>query len=468
MEKERLLKYRGQAPIRFLNDFNAGLLTADEYKLIREVSKADAWDRMDEHIANAGPEVSDDTPAPSPRPTSEEAAPLQKKEILLKKDIRITKNYFANPNDVIDVIAPLQTPPEECVYRRMFRWSYGWGRNHCRASIPLLMKTSKMKSRNTVRKALRGLLEMGHIAEYIDDTGRVDINNDGTLYIVYLPEEIDGLPDRDVIFDGGSKNEWGLNYKGGTKNNQGQKMTPTAPTHGNKGYTELGSDYEGSKNEGGSNIDRSKNNPHDGQKITGQKITPPVQMPTNKGITHGGSNSEGSKNDPIKYNKHISKNTLSPDPVKLFYTGIGQERISKVKREKGDSVLKELQKEGFSAEDIQFAIEWTLKPKNTKEKVHDFGIIPHTIGQALAAREAGQQAAESARKEEAGVRAAEEERKRLEGEIEEMRAKLSEADLMDLRERAESEIRESGKYPAEFINEPLIVTMENEILRREE
>jgi len=136
-----------------------------------------------------------------------------------------------------------------------------------------------------------------------------------------------------------------------------------------------------------------------------------------------------------------------------------------VKREKGDSVLKELQKEGFSPEDIQFAIEWTLAPRNTREKVHDFSIISHTISQALAAKEATQQAAESARKEEAGFRAAEEERRRLEGEIEDLRSKLSKAELADLRKRAEAEIAQTDGMKKEFINEPLIVAKENEILR---
>jgi len=47
MEKEKLLKYKGLAPIRFLNDFNANLLSAEEYKLIREVNKNNAWDDLD-------------------------------------------------------------------------------------------------------------------------------------------------------------------------------------------------------------------------------------------------------------------------------------------------------------------------------------------------------------------------------------------------------------------------------------
>jgi len=41
---------------------------------------------------------------------------------------------------------------------------------------------------NTIRKALSGLIEKGHIAEYINENGRIDTNNDGTLYIVFFTE----------------------------------------------------------------------------------------------------------------------------------------------------------------------------------------------------------------------------------------------------------------------------------------
>ncbi len=49
-----------------------------------------------------------------------------------------------------------------------------------------------------------------------------------------------------------------------------------------------------------------------------------------------------------------------------------------------------------------------------------------------------------------------------------MRSKLSEAELADLRKRAEKEIAQTDGMKKEFINEPLIVAKENELLRREE
>jgi len=135
-------------------------------------------------------------------------------------------------------------------------------------------------------------------------------------------------------------------------------------------------------------------------------------------------------------------------------------------RERGISVLEELQEGGFSEEEVRYAIQWTLIPENTTEKLRDLSILHHTIGQALAARETGQQAADAAQKEATRVEAEEEERRRLESEIEDLRSKLSEAELADLRKQAEKEIAQTEGIKKEFVNEPLIVAKENEILRR--
>jgi hypothetical protein len=155
---------------------------------------------------------------------------------------------------------------------------------------------------------------------------------------------------------------------------------------------------------------------------------------------------------------------LSPDSiVDLFYTGIGQERISKAKREKGNKVVQELLADRFSLEDIAFAAEWT--PKNAKEEVYDIAILKHTIGEAISAKREETVAAEQARKEADRVRAVEEEQRRLEGEIQEMRSRMTEDELANLRVRAEKEIRESGEYQEQFITDMLITSKENEILR---
>jgi len=51
------------------------------------------------------------------------------------------------------------------------------------------------------------------------------------------------------------------------------------------------------------------------------------------------------------------------------------------KRERAEKCFEELIQDGFSCEDIQFAVEWTLK--NMKEKPYNFSIIKDTISQAM-------------------------------------------------------------------------------------
>jgi hypothetical protein len=127
--------------------------------------------------------------------------------------------------------------------------------------------------------------------------------------------------------------------------------------------------------------------------------------------------------------------------------------------------VQELAEDGFSLEDIMFAAEWT--PKNAKEEVYDMEILKHTIGEAISARTTEQEAAGKAQKEAARARAAEEERRRLEGKIQEMRGRMAENELADLRAKALKEIRNTDGIKEQFINEPLITAKENEILQRE-
>ena len=156
---------------------------------------------------------------------------------------------------------------------------------------------------------------------------------------------------------------------------------------------------------------------------------------------------------------------LSPDNIiNTFYNGIGQKRISKTKRENGGKIIQELLEDNFAKEDILFAVEWV--PKNVKEKLYDFSIIKHTIGQALSARDADAIAIQNTQEEETKVRVAEEEQKRLDAKIEKIRKEMSKEKLAELREEAFKEIRNTDGIKEQFISEPLITAKENEILNR--
>ncbi len=460
MEREKLLKYRGLAPIRFLNDFNAGLLTAEEYRLIRAINKSNAWDKIEDHIVD----VEQATPAVMLKElTSEEASHAPLKTIELKTNVKFDKNFFTVPNEVIDILAPLQTPVEEVVYRRLFRMSYGWRRNFCRASIPFIIKTSMIKSENTVRKALRGLVEKGHIAEYVNENGRVDTSNEGTLYIVFVPSEVDGLPQRDGKFKMSAKNEPLQNLR--VQNMHAQSNTSEITTS-----TILGANIEGAKFDVGANIEGANIKPQDLQNLRVQNLTPPAEKLINAKSTSGGAKFRGANIKPIKDNiKNNFKNTLSlRDIISSFYRGIGQKKVTKTKREGAEKCIKELLKEEFNLEDIRFAVQWTLN--NSKRDIYDFSIITHTIGQAMGHRE-------KLEKEEA--RRLEEERMAFEKQKEEKRnedalvrlrkykEKLSEEKRAELRKRAVDEIKKMEGIKKEFVTEILIEAEENKILKSE-
>jgi hypothetical protein len=69
------------------------------------------------------------------------------------------------------------------------------------------------------------------------------------------------------------------------------------------------------------------------------------------------------------------------DLVSLFYSKIGQTKIASAKQKKGEDCLAQLHKDGFDDDCIAYAIDWTIK--NASQKLYDFNVIPHTIGDAM-------------------------------------------------------------------------------------
>lgn len=174
---------------------------------------------------------------------------------------------------------------------------------------------------------------------------------------------------------------------------------------------------------------------------------------------------------PNKYNifKDSLKNSLYlTNIVNLFYKGIGQENITKRKREKAENDIKELLEDGFSQEDITFAINWTIK--NAKEKPYDFAFIKDTIGQAIEDKKKTELQEQKISERDKKIEKQIEEEKKFEEEREKMESykqRLSPEQRSELRERALNEIKKSGTVRQELISQPLIDSKENEILRKE-
>jgi len=158
---------------------------------------------------------------------------------------------------------------------------------------------------------------------------------------------------------------------------------------------------------------------------------------------------------------------ISLSLISLFYTTIGQKKISKEKRERGLKSYEEMRKEGFTDDQIEFAVKWTLE--NVKD-IYDFKIIKSTISQALAKKEEyegkerikGEKQAEKALHEEEERKSAEEaEHYRL------LKEKMTPEERVVLRQNAFA-LAEKRKMMREFLKENTIEALENEILMESE
>ncbi len=149
-----------------------------------------------------------------------------------------------------------------------------------------------------------------------------------------------------------------------------------------------------------------------------------------------------------------------------FYRQIGQNKIPSGKRERGFNVVRKLREDGFSLEDIQFAVDWIIK--NAEKEPYDFSIVEHTIAQALGTRDkskAKKRMVEERDKaiEEEDLKQETEERERQ--EVETQKASLGQEDRAELREEAQGELVKAGVSEG-MINDFLLNIKENEILRK--
>jgi len=109
-------------------------------------------------------------------------------------DIAISNNYYKVPNIIDDKIVGTLSTPEEIVYRHFIRLSWGWNRNWCKVGTHYFQEKSSLKSRKAVRDAINRLLEK-QLIKYHTINGKIDRDQDGTVYIVPLPERSGILPD---------------------------------------------------------------------------------------------------------------------------------------------------------------------------------------------------------------------------------------------------------------------------------
>ncbi len=384
--------------------------------------------------------------------------PRQKIVLYLKEGLNAAASNFTKyPNGMHPVMTEhLNKEYEGILYIYLWRKSFGYGRNYCRTSYLDIQKNTLIGSRKTAQRAIAILAEKHFVIRAKLDGGVPNVNQQGALYRIMTPDEIkdqrteEGVPFVELPLEGVVCQA--IPSPTIAENIDNSRIPEGMASHG------MASEAIGRTDH--TPIDHTTMDP---EAIPSQAIPGSDRDNDKAGAKHGLSDHTPTGH-PFK--EDSLKDSLSPDPVKTFYTGIGQKRISQIKRERGNKVVEELKADGFSLEDIAYAAEWT--PKNAKEKLYDMEILKHTIGEAISASTAEQQAADREREEAARVRAAEEEQRRLEGEIQKMRSRMTENELVELKEMALKEIRNTDGVKEQFIGEPLIVAKENEILQRRE
>jgi hypothetical protein len=368
-----------------------------------------------------------ETPEVPKKEIIQESTPAEYTEIELAENIDFESDYFKLPNNIYK-IAKLQDEKEHCAYIYLFRLSYGWKRNFCRFGYDAILKNTSLSSRSSVIRAVEGLIQKNHIIKIRESRQK----ESGTLYRVLTPDEIlSGIFKLSIV-----------------------KLSIVKLSISKTSIVKMGivkNENEYSQIEYSQNEYTKKNK----QEMDSTSVV-------NLTILNLTTNKDNRSKDNIK-------DTLSQDQIiDLFYKSIGQTKISKAKRERAKKCFEELIQDGFTNDDIQFAIEWTLT--NMKEKPYDFSIIKDTISQAMAQKDKieKEQKLQVEKEKSKTQREEQEKEEAIEREnIIAIKQNLNPTERSELRNKALELIRNTEGIKEHLITEVLIEAKENEMLKLE-
>lgn len=153
-------------------------------------------------------------------------------------------------------------------------------------------------------------------------------------------------------------------------------------------------------------------------------------------------------------------------PAERFYALLGT-KASERKLARDATIIEQLLSEGFSMQDVAFAVEWAV---GNIQGVKAFGLIPYIMHQALRARDDAESAEEAKREAEARIdeqlrreQAEQDKRRRLV----ELRAALPADTLEALRRRAEEVLANDGTDNTRLGYDVLVKMKMDEFLERE-
>jgi hypothetical protein len=277
---------------------------------------------LDAFFPQSAPPVSQEVSPTPARPRVDPPAPLSP-AAELREDL--PESFLAEAfRMVMDFVLPTLPLAAQVTYLWLFRYAYGFNRNHCRVSRPALMRVTGLSKRG-LDLSLATLEKLGWIRT-------VEVSyRQGTLYQIYLPH--DRSEELSSSISGRELESSSLPLK--------------------------------HKRESINNINSLSNNG------VGNS-----QLPHSRVLSRQLDNS-------------LHPSEQLPDPrleqlLDKFYAGLNQRRISSMKRERGLAVLARLLQDGYTIDEIAYAIDWTMA---SISGLHSIGILPEVMGQALAARE---------------------------------------------------------------------------------
>lgn len=107
--------------------------------------------------------------------------------------VSLDDRYYRMDNEVDDLLMPTLTPLEQCVYRFLYRLSYGWGKSICQVGYEEIQKKVGIESRSTAQKIVQSLISKGCISVFMEKTPRSP-----RVYRVYLPCEMEQFREQSI------------------------------------------------------------------------------------------------------------------------------------------------------------------------------------------------------------------------------------------------------------------------------
>jgi hypothetical protein len=359
--------------------------------------------------------------------------------------------FFGFFNEMVDDLLPRLEPNEQVLYIRLFRLSYGFNRNYCTVSQSLLIERTGF-SRNTIRTSLQSLVQKGWI-NIVGAGNRVS-----TTYQVVLPREKriesqtgGAIPDPQnlTVIDRPSESDAHIM----SPKSRGSESNP--PEGQNLALQDL------SLKKRPSNISMKTITYDRGSKFEGQELPPLLNTFTNNSLTllarESRSNSEG---------QNLTLNSLilsARELVDKFYSSLGQ-RPSKTKRQKSIEECLRLLLEGFTVEEVDYAITWLVRYHPTTGA---FSRLVHFIDQAIKERQTEQQAREADQTQAHTAEHRRLEQQRMEEErqqIEEVKTSLPAEMLEGLYQEARQLIEEESPH-LKFGKDLMIQVKLNELVK---